>query len=167
MRLAALLIVVALLSDRRQPAGPGADVPHFRDVTRDAGIRFARHTSPDKRFDSLYLANYGTIRLKDELARLPGVGNVQVLGSGQYSIRVWLDPEKLKARGLTTQDVTQALAQQSQQVAAGQIGAPPTEGSQPFQYTVQVAGRLADPDQFQDVIVKTGNAGEVTSISKK
>ena len=127
-------------------------------------LLFVVLTSPDKRFDSLYLANYGTIRLKDELARLPGVGNVQVLGTGQYSIRIWLDPEKLKARGLTAQDVTQALAQQSQQVAAGQIGAPPTQGNQPFQYTVTVAGRLADPEQFQDVIVKTGNAGEVTRV---
>ena len=127
-------------------------------------LLFVVLTSPEKHFDSLYLANYGTIRLKDELARLPGVGNVQVLGTGQYSIRIWLDPEKLKARGLTAQDVTQALQQQSQQVAAGQIGAPPTEGSQPFQYTVTVAGRLADPEQFQEVIVKTGNAGEVTRV---
>jgi HAE1 family hydrophobic/amphiphilic exporter-1 len=128
-------------------------------------LSFVTLTSPDKRFDSLYLANYATIRLKDELARLPGVGNVAVFGAGQYSIRVWLDPEKLKARGLTASDVTQALQQQSQQVAAGQIGAPPTEGSQPFQYTVIVQGRLADPEQFENVIVKTGNAGEITRIS--
>ena len=128
-------------------------------------LMFVTLSSPDNRFDSLYLANYATIRLKDELARLPGVGNVLVFGAGQYSIRVWLDPEKLKARGLTAQDVTQALQQQSQQVAAGQIGAPPTQTGQPFQYTVTVAGRLADPDQFQDVIVKTGNAGEITRVS--
>jgi hydrophobic/amphiphilic exporter-1 (mainly G- bacteria), HAE1 family len=128
-------------------------------------LSFVTLTSPDNRFDSLYLANYATIHLKDELARLPGVGNVLVFGAGQYSIRVWLDPEKLKARGLTAQDVTQALQQQSQQVAAGQIGAPPTQTGQPFQYTVTVAGRLADPEQFQDVIVKTGNAGEITRVS--
>ena len=83
-------------------------------------LSFVTLTSPDKTFDSLYLANYATIRLKDELARLPGVGNVLIFGAGQYSIRVWLDPEKLKARGLTAPDVTQALQQQSQQVAAGQ-----------------------------------------------
>src|SRR5205085_2079916 len=127
-------------------------------------LSFVTLTSPDKRFDSLYLANYATIRLKDELARLPGVGNVVIFGAGQYSIRVWLDPEKLKARGLTAQDVTQALQQQSQQVAAGQIGGPPTQQGQPFQYTVIVQGRLADPDQFEDVIVKTGNAGEITRV---
>jgi len=118
-------------------------------------LSFVTLTSPDKRFESLYLANYATIRLKDELARLPGVGNVLIFGAGQYSIRVWLDPEKLKARGMTAQDVTQALQQQSQQVAAGQIGGPPTQEGQPFQYTVTVAGRLADPDQFENVIVKT------------
>ena len=127
-------------------------------------LSFVTLISPDKRFDSLYLANYATIRLKDELARLPGVGNVAIFGAGQYSIRVWLDPEKLKARGLTTQDVTQALQQQSQLVAAGQIGGPPTREGQPFQYTVIVQGRLVDPDQFENVIVKTGNAGEITRL---
>jgi HAE1 family hydrophobic/amphiphilic exporter-1 len=127
-------------------------------------LLFVTLTSPDKRFDSLYLSNYGTIRLKDELARLPGVGNVTVFGAGQYSMRVWLDPEKLQARGLTAQDVTQALQQQSQQVTAGQIGAPPTPAGQVFQYTLNVAGRLADPEQFADVIVKTGNAGEITRL---
>jgi HAE1 family hydrophobic/amphiphilic exporter-1 len=88
-------------------------------------LMFVTLTSPDKTFDSLYLANYGTIRLKDEIARLTGVGSVVVFGAGQYSMRIWLDPEKLRARGMTAQDVTQALQQQSQQVAAGQIGAPP------------------------------------------
>src|SRR5206468_4017811 len=129
-----------------------------------AVLSFVTLTSPDRRFDSLYLANYATIRLKDELARLPGVGNVAIFGAGQYAIRVWLDPEKLKARGLTAQDVTQALQQQSQQVAAGQIGGPPTQQGQPFQYTVTVQGRLADPDQFENIIVKTGNAGEITRL---
>jgi len=127
-------------------------------------LSFVTLTSPDKKFDSLYLANYATIRLKDELARLPGVGNVLIFGAGQYSIRVWLDPEKLKARGLTASDVTQALQQQSQQVAAGQIGGPPTETGQPFQYTITVAGRLADVEQFENVIVKTGDGGAVTRV---
>jgi len=127
-------------------------------------LSFVTLISPDKRFDSLYLANYATIRLKDELARLPGVGNVAIFGAGQYSIRVWLDPEKLKARGLTAQDVTQALQQQSQQVAAGQLGGPPIQQGQPFQYTVIVQGRLAEAEQFENVIVKTGNAGEITRV---
>src|ERR671927_418776 len=104
-------------------------------------------TSPDSRYDSLYLANYATIRLKDEIARLPGVGNVSVFGAGQYSMRVWLDPARMQARGLTTQDVVQALQQQSEQVTAGQIGSPPTPAGQAFQYTLEVSGRLDDPEQ--------------------
>ncbi|MEJ0078432.1 MAG: efflux RND transporter permease subunit [Alphaproteobacteria bacterium] len=127
-------------------------------------LSFVTLTSPDKRFDSLYLANYATIRLKDELARLPGVGNVLIFGAGQYSIRVWLDPEKMRARGLTAQDVTQAVQQQSQQVAAGQLGGPPTEAGRAFQFTIVVQGRLADPDQFENIIVKTGSAGEITRL---
>ena len=121
-------------------------------------------TSPDGRYDSLYLANYATINLKDEIARLPGVGNVVVFGAGQYSMRIWLDPNKMQARGLTTQDVIQSLQQQSEQVTAGQIGAPPAPAGQAFQYTLNVAGKLSDPAEFADVIVKTGKAGEITRL---
>jgi HAE1 family hydrophobic/amphiphilic exporter-1 len=121
-------------------------------------------TSPDKRYDSLYLANYATINLKDELSRLPGVGNVNVFGAGQYAMRVWLDPEKMKARGLMVQDVINSLQQQNSQVTAGQVGAPPVPGQVPFQYTLNVAGRLDDPGQFANVIVKTGANGEITRV---
>src|SRR5262245_21672845 len=121
-------------------------------------------TSPDARYDSLYLSNYATIRLKDELARLNGIGNVTVFGAGQYSMRVWLDPYKMQSRGLTTQDVVQALQQQSAQVAAGQIGAPPAPNDQSFQYTLNVLGRYDDPAQFADVVVKAGDAGEITRL---
>src|SRR6266498_4410443 len=115
-------------------------------------------TSPDSRYDSLYLSNYATIRLKDEIARLPGVGNVVVFGAGQYSMRIWLDPDKMQARGLVPQDVIQALQQQSTRVTAGQIGAPPAPRGQSFQYTLNVFGRLSDPAEFAQVIVKTGRA---------
>jgi HAE1 family hydrophobic/amphiphilic exporter-1 len=121
-------------------------------------------TSPDTRYDSLYLSNFATIRLKDEIARLPGVGNVTVFGAGQYSMRVWLDPDKMKARGLVPQDVVQALQQQSMQVTAGQIGMPPAPADQSFQYTLNVLGRLDAPEQFANVIVKAGNAGELTRV---
>ena len=127
-------------------------------------LMFVTLTSPDARFDSLFLANYATIRLKDELARLPGIGNVSVFGAGQYSMRIWLDPDKLKARGLVPQDVIQSLQQQSQQVTAGQVGMPPVQGSQAFQYTLNIAGRLDDAEQFENVIVKTGNRGEITRV---
>jgi hydrophobic/amphiphilic exporter-1 (mainly G- bacteria), HAE1 family len=121
-------------------------------------------TSPDGRYDSLYLANYATIRLKDEVARLPGVGSVSVFGAGQYSMRVWLDPEKLRARGLTPQDVVQSLQQQSAQVPAGQIGAPPAPDNQSFQFTLNVLGRLDDAAQFAEVIVKAGTNGDITRV---
>ena len=121
-------------------------------------------TSPDGRFDSLYLSNYATIRLKDEIARLPGVGSVSVFGAGQYSMRIWLDPDKMQARGLTAQDVIQALQQQSEQVTAGQMGAPPAPEGQSFQYTLDVSSRLDDPEQFGAVIVKTGGSGDLTRV---
>ena len=121
-------------------------------------------TSPDGHYDSLYLAQLRDHRLKDEIARLPGVGNVNVFGAGQYSMRVWLDPDKMQARGLTAQDVIQALQQQSEQVTAGQIGAPPAPAGQSFQYTLNVASRLDDPEQFADVIVKTGGDGDMTRV---
>ena len=121
-------------------------------------------TSPDGRYDSLYLSNYATIRLKDEIARLPGVGNVNVFGAGQYSMRIWLDPEKMQARGLDAQDVIQALQQQSEQVTAGQVGMPPAQGNQSFQYTIDVSSRFDDPEQFANVVVKTGTAGDLTRL---
>jgi hydrophobic/amphiphilic exporter-1 (mainly G- bacteria), HAE1 family len=127
-------------------------------------LLFVTLTSPDARYDSLYLANYATINLKDELARLPGVGNVNVFGAGQYSMRIWLDPDKLKARDLNAQDVVQSLQQQSQEVAAGQVGMPPTPPGVDFQLTIQLQGRLEDVSQYQDVIVKTGDNGEVTRL---
>jgi hydrophobic/amphiphilic exporter-1 (mainly G- bacteria), HAE1 family len=127
-------------------------------------LLFVTLISPDGRYDSLYLANYATINLKDELARLPGVGNVNVFGAGQYSMRIWLDPEKLKARSLNAQDVVQSLQQQSQEVAAGQVGMPPTPPGVDFQITIELQGRLEDVDQYQNVIVKTGDNGEVTRV---
>jgi HAE1 family hydrophobic/amphiphilic exporter-1 len=127
-------------------------------------LLFVALTSPDGRYNSLYLANYATIKLKDELSRLPGVGNVNVFGAGQYSMRIWLDPDKLKARSLNAQDVVASLQAQSQQVTAGQVGMPPTPPGVDFQYTIELAGRLADVGQFENVIVKTGNNGQITRL---
>ncbi|MBN9041410.1 MAG: transporter [Rhizobiales bacterium 62-47] len=127
-------------------------------------LLFVTLTSPKATYDSLYLSNYATINIRDELSRLPGVGNVTVFGAGQYSMRVWLDPNKLQVRGLMPQDVIEAIQQQSQQVTAGQVGMPPTPAGQAFQYTLNVNGRLDDARQFEDVIVKTGNAGDVTRV---
>ncbi|MHC2466146.1 efflux RND transporter permease subunit [Bradyrhizobium embrapense] len=127
-------------------------------------LLFVTLTSPNKTYDSLFLSNYATINIRDELSRLPGVGNVTVFGAGQYSMRVWLDPNKLQARGLMPQDVVQAIQQQSQQVTAGQVGAPPAPQGQAFQYTLNVNGRLDDASQFENIIVKTGNVGDVIRV---
>jgi hydrophobic/amphiphilic exporter-1 (mainly G- bacteria), HAE1 family len=127
-------------------------------------LLFVTLTSPNATYDSLFLSNYATINIRDELSRLPGVGNVTVFGAGQYSMRVWLDPNKLQARNLVPQDVIQAIQQQSQQVTAGQVGAPPTPPGQAFQVTLNVNGRLDDTRQFEDIILKTGNNGDVTRV---
>jgi hydrophobic/amphiphilic exporter-1 (mainly G- bacteria), HAE1 family len=123
-------------------------------------------TSPGGRYDSLFLSNYATINLVDSLARIPGVGNVNVFGVGQYSMRIWLDPEQLKARGLEPQDVINAVQAQSQQVTGGQVGMPPAPADQAFQYTVNVEGRLADPAAFGDIVVKatSGSGGQLTRV---
>jgi HAE1 family hydrophobic/amphiphilic exporter-1 len=127
-------------------------------------LLFVTLTSPNATYDSLYLSNYATINIRDELSRVPGVGNVTVFGAGQYSMRVWLDPNKLQVRGLMPQDVIQAIQQQSQQVTAGQVGMPPTPAGQAFQYTLNVNGRLDDAREFEDIIVKTGSNGDVTRV---
>jgi hydrophobic/amphiphilic exporter-1 (mainly G- bacteria), HAE1 family len=129
-----------------------------------APLLFVILTSPDNRYDGLYLANYATINLVDELSRVPGVGEVKQFGAGQYSMRVWLDPQKLKARNLNAQDVATALQQQSAEVTAGQVGTPPTPPGVDFQYTINLQGRLVNVSEFENVIVKTGNAGEVTRV---
>ncbi|MGE0564257.1 MAG: efflux RND transporter permease subunit [Pseudolabrys sp.] len=121
-------------------------------------------TADNPRFDSLYMANYATISLKDEIARVSGVGSVSVFGAGQYAMRVWLDPLKMKARGLNVKDVINSLQQQNAQVTSGQIGAPPGPDNVGFQYTLNVSGRLDEVAQFSEVIVKTGSAGEITRV---
>jgi HAE1 family hydrophobic/amphiphilic exporter-1 len=110
--------------------------------------------SPDARYDSLFLSNYAILRIRDELKRINGVGDVNVFGSGQYSMRVWLDPQKLEARSLTTLDVTDAIREQNAQVAAGQLGQPPGPDTQDYQLTVNTLGRLTDVEQFGNIIVK-------------
>ncbi len=127
-------------------------------------LLFVTLTSPQETYDSLFLSNYATINIRDELSRLPGVGNVNVFGAGQYSMRVWLDPNKLQVRSLMPQDIISAIQQQSQQVTAGQVGMPPTPAGQAFQYTLNVNGRLDDTRQFEDIIVKTGSNGDVTRV---
>lgn len=121
-------------------------------------------TSPNNTYDKYYLSNYITLRLKDEISRIPGVGDVGAFGAGDYSMRIWLDPDLLRARNLTTSDVASALREQNVQVAAGQIGAPPAPSGQVFQYTINTLGRLSDPEQFGNIIVKRADGGRITRI---
>ncbi len=120
-------------------------------------------TSPDGRYDSLYLRNYATLNVRDLLARIPGVGDVRVFGAGDYAMRVWLDPQKMAARDLTAGDVVSSIREQNVQVAAGQVGAPPAEGSE-FQLALNAKGRLESEEQFGDIVVKTGANGEVVRL---
>src|SRR6476659_7281865 len=120
--------------------------------------------SPDNSRDSLYLSNYATIQLRDELSRLPGIGDITYLGQRDYSMRLWLDPEKMATRNLSASDVVSASEQQNIQVAAGQTGQPPVPGGQVFQYTMTTLGRLADAQQFEDMILKTGADGSIVRM---
>jgi multidrug efflux pump len=115
-------------------------------------------------YDQLYMSNYATIQLKDAIARLEGAGDVLVFGARDYSMRAWLDPDKLQSRNLTVGDVIRVLREQNVQVAAGQIGQPPVPQGQDFQYTLSALGRLVEADQFADIVLKTGTDGEVTYL---
>ena len=117
--------------------------------------------SPDGRYDATYMSNYINIYLRDPLSRVPGVGNILVFGAKDFSMRIWLDPELLKARGLTVMDVMNALRQQNVDVAAGQIGAPPTKSKEPFQYTIKTLGRLSSVEQFENIVVKATPDGRI------
>ncbi len=111
--------------------------------------------SDDDRFDGKFLSNYATINLQNPIARLPGIGEVKILGAGTYSMRIWLDPDKLKSFGLTVLDVQQAIQDQNAQVASGQIGGPPVPSNQVFQFTVNTLGRLSDVKEFENIIIKS------------
>lgn len=120
--------------------------------------------SPTGKYDQLYLSNYATIRLRDELAQVKGVGDVTYLGQLDYSMRAWLDPDRMAARDLSASDVVAALREQNVQVAAGSLGRPPVPQGQAFQYTLSTLGRLVDPQQFGSIVVKTGDDGRLTRL---
>lgn len=119
--------------------------------------------SPNGRYDDLYLRNYAVLNIKDQLARLPGMGEVSLFGSGDYAMRIWLDPQKVAARGLTAGDVVSAIREQNVQVAAGVIGAGPTKNAD-FQLTVNTQGRLQSEEEFGNIIIKTNADGAVTQL---
>src|SRR5262245_4844615 len=148
--------------------------PRLPEEVRRQGVTVAKQSpnfllvvnmiSPDGSRDQLFLSNYATLNIKDELARADGAGDVLIFGAPEYSMRDWLDPDKLAARALTPADVMAALREQNVQVAAGRVGQPPAPAGLDFQYAVQTRGRLVEPDEFGAVIVKTGEGGQVTRL---
>jgi len=148
--------------------------PNLPDLVQRRGVAVKKKASsvlmivnlysPDDTRSSLYLSNYATIQLKDVLARLPGVGDISYLGQRDYSIRVWLDPGKMAFRQLSTSDIVTAVQQQNVQVAAGSIGQPPVPRGQVFQYTMSTLGRLTDPEEFDNMILKTNTQGSIVRL---
>ncbi|HET9976967.1 MAG TPA: multidrug efflux RND transporter permease subunit [Burkholderiaceae bacterium] len=143
-------------------------LPRLPDIVRQIGVVTEKQAtnfvmvvhllSPDNSRDALYLRNYGQLNIRDELLRIPGMGAVFMFGAGDYAMRVWLDPAKLAARGLTAGDVVGALREQNAQVAAGVVGAPPAAKGVDFQLAINTQGRLANEEEFADVIVRTDPA---------
>lgn len=148
--------------------------PRLPEEVRRIGITTAKSSpdlmmvvhllSPTERYDQLYVSNYARTRIRDLLVRLDGVGDVILFGEREYALRVWLDPEKLSAYGMTAGDVVQALREQNVQVSGGSIGGPPAPGDSAFQYTVTTDGRFSDARQFRYVIVKATETGRLVQL---
>jgi multidrug efflux pump len=149
-------------------------LPLLPDVVKQAGVTTRKRNpdilmvlavySPHQRYDMLYLSNYVTIRLRDEISRVDGVGDCQVFGQQDYSMRIWVDPEKLSALNMSASDVTKALAEQNRQVAAGHIGQLPTPAGRPFEFTLTTVGRLVEPEQFDEIVLRTDAEGRKVRI---
>jgi multidrug efflux pump len=121
--------------------------------------------SPDGRYDSLYLRNYLTLHIKDELSRIPGIGDVELYGAGDYAMRIWLDPDKLASRGLTADDAINAIREQNVEVSAGQLGAEPSPKNTDSLISINVRGRLRSEQEFGNIVVKNGANGQITHLS--
>jgi len=149
-------------------------VPRLPDVVRTLGVTSVKSSpnfimvvhllSPNERYDITYLRNYGVINVRDQLARLQGIGQVEVFGGGDYAMRVWLNPNKLAARNLSASDAVNAIREQNIQIAAGVIGAQPMGTEIPFELPVNVQGRLKSVAEFEDVVIKTDSKGAVTRL---
>lgn len=128
-------------------------------------LQFITLTSENNQYDGLFLNNYAAINMQDELSRLNGVGNVLIFGSGTYAMRIWLDPQKMLSFSLNPSEVLQAISNQNKAISAGQVGAPPTNGSTSYQFTVNVPGQLANIDEFENIIIKS-DAAQPNQTSK-
>ena len=121
-------------------------------------------TSPESKYSQLYVGNYGFIQLRDTLARVEGVGDINIIGLREYSMRVWLDPERLAHLSMTAGDVVKSLQEQNIQVASGVIGQRPLPDGNAFQLSVNTLGRLTEPEQFGNIIVRTGEEGRIVRV---
>jgi hydrophobe/amphiphile efflux-1 (HAE1) family protein len=150
--------------------------PRLPDVVRNVGVVVRKATpdillaihmySPDGSLDQQYVSNYTNLHIRDELLRIPGVGDISSRATRDYSMRIWIDPDKAAARNLTVDDVVNALRSHNVQVAAGNLGAPPFGGGVPaYQLNIQTLGRLSTPEQFGDIIIKTDAQGRMTRVS--
>jgi multidrug efflux pump len=149
-------------------------MPVLPDVVKQIGVTTKKRApdlmlmihlvSPDGRYDQLYLSNYAMIQVLDEISRLDGVGDVFIMGQRDYSMRVWLDPDRLTSLGMTAGDVLKAMREQNVQVAAGQIGQQPAARGVDFQYTMTTLGRLIEPEQFGEIVVKSGEQGQIIRL---
>jgi hydrophobe/amphiphile efflux-1 (HAE1) family protein len=128
-------------------------------------LQIVSFSSPDGTYDQLFLSNYVSLNVKDVLARVPGVSKVDIFGAQDYSIRIWLDPDKMVNLGITTEDVAASIRDQNLQAAAGQIGQPPLASDQQFQYTIQAKGRLSDVSEFNDIIIRAQADGSVVRMN--
>src|SRR3979411_684401 len=163
--------------DKAQQQGPNRGTPaepRLPDEVRRLGITTVKGAtdltmvvhlvSPNERYDMTYLRNYAVLNVKDRLARIEGVGQVLLFGSGDYSMRVWLDPRKVAERGLSAGDVVRAIREQNVQAAAGVVGASPGAGKADLQLSINAQGRLQNEEEFGEIIVKNGTNGEVTRL---
>jgi HAE1 family hydrophobic/amphiphilic exporter-1 len=141
-------------ANAKLPTGVQSQGVTVKKVSTDIMLVVSLYSEKDL-FDASFLSNYAVINLQNPLARLPGVGLVRVFGAGPYSMRVWLDPNKLHDYSLTTSDVMEAIRNQNVQVVAGKLGGPPSPAGEPFQFTVNTLGRLSDVPQFEDIIIKS------------
>ena len=149
-------------------------LPRLPDVTRQRGVTVVKSSpdltmvvhliSPNKSYDELYLRNYALMNVKDELAKIPGVGMVRLFGSGDYAMRIWLNPEKIAEKNLTANDVANAVREQNVQVAAGMVGGAPVTSDIEVQMPVNAKGRLNNPEEFGNIIVRAGANGEITRL---
>ena len=149
-------------------------LPHLPEVTQRIGVTTIKSspdltmvvhlTSPNGRYDMLYLRNYAVLNVKDQLAKIQGIGQVQLFGSGDYAMRIWLNPEKVAERGLTADEVVAAIRAQNVQASAGVIGGPPYKAGVELQIPINVEGRLQNPEQFQDMVIKRSADGVVTLL---